>query len=439
MTRIYPDYAYGPGPRAGCFWDSTCELPEMPALDHDLRCDVAIIGAGVTGLNAAMTLRVGGVDVCVLEAEQPGWGASGRNGGFCCLGGGKLSDAALDRQFGKAARLEWRQAEVAAVNHVAAFLDVQGEDADRQPGGETWVAHRRRHLRGLDAEMAAMEENYGVSPKRHDAADLVALGMSAGFHGGLTLPIGFGLNPRKYMAALLRHCRSAGVGIHGHSPVQSLLRRDGGWRLAVPGGSIQAREVIVATNGYCSETLPSWLAGRYMPAQSAVIVTRPLTPEELESQGWTSRQMVYDSRQLLHYFRLLPDNRMLFGMRGGLIAGPSAQDRSLRKAAGDFRRMFPAWQEVEVTHSWSGFVSLSRRLLPIVGPVPEAPGLWTAMCYHGNGVAMGSYAGTLVAQSVLAEDRRPAVLRTRAMPFPLGRARRALLWAAYLGYVVADL
>ena len=102
MTRIFSDYAYGSGPRDGCWWDTTCDLPETSQLDTDIACNVAIIGAKFTKLNAALRLAEQGVDVVVLDARHIGWGASGRNGGFCCLGGGSASDAQLDRRFGQA-------------------------------------------------------------------------------------------------------------------------------------------------------------------------------------------------------------------------------------------------------------------------------------------------------------------------------------------------
>ena len=134
--------------------------------------------------------------------------------------------------------------------------------------------------------------------------------MSGPFHGGLTIPLGFALNPRKYHAGLARAAQQAGATLHAHSPVTRLRPIAGRWQLDTAAGSVTADRVLLATNGYSSEDLPDWLAARYLPVQSSVIVTAPLTEAQRQAQGWTSRQMAYDTRQLLHYFRLLPDNRM---------------------------------------------------------------------------------------------------------------------------------
>ena len=441
MTRVFGDFAYGAGPRAGCFWDTTCEMPASPRLDGALHADVAIIGAGFTGLNAAATLAEGGASVVVLEAEQPGWGASGRNGGFCCLGGGMTDDAALDRRFGQDARLEWRRTEVEAIEHVAAFLDRTGAQVDRHSVGETWLAHRSRDMRHVPDVLRAIRENYGVDAKVTDRGSLARAGLKAGFHGAVTIPIGFALDPRKYLAALLRNASASGARVYGQAMVTGLERDGSCWRLRVGRHEVTAGQVIVATNGYGSETIPPWLSGRFMPAQSSVGVTRVLTAQELDAQGWTSQQMCYDSRNLLHYFRLMPNGRMLFGVRGGLISSAASERAARRRLLQDFRAMFPAWAHVEMQFFWSGMVCLSRSLMPFVGRIPGSRGLWSAMCYHGNGVAMGSYCGQIIGTAVLNDrtDDVPHAISGALRRFPLGRFRRWLMPPIYAGMWLRDL
>lgn len=214
-----------------------------------------------------------------------------------------------------------------------------------------------------------------------------------------------------------------------------------GWSLRINGHALHADQVIIATNGYSSEDVPQWLTGRYMPSQSNVLVTRPLSDDELAAAGWTTDQMAYDTRNLLHYFRLMPDRRFLFGMRGGLLTGRAAERRATAKIRSDFDQIFPAWHAVETTHSWSGMVCLARDLLPFAGPVPKSKGLWAGMCYHGNGVAMGSYTGALLAQ--LVQGKQPELLYPKPMQAPLrrfelGRLRRAVMPFAYVGLMLAD-
>ena len=441
MKRIFADYAYGPGPRAGCWWDDTCALPDRPAVQGAQATDVAIIGGGFTGISAALHLAQAGVRVTLLDAEHVGWGASGRNGGFCCLGGSMAEDAALDRRFGREGRLEYRATEVAAVNLVDRLITRHGIGVDRHSRGETELAHRARDMETLRRRADSIAENYGVEAELIEAKELGHHGMAGPFHGAMTLPIGFGLNPRKYLAGLAAAAEGAGAMLVEGSPVTDLCRDGHGWRLTAGQGTLRADQVIIATNGYSSEDLPDWFAGRYMPGQSNVLVTRPLSEAELSAAGWTTDQMAYDTRNLLHYFRLMPDRRFLFGMRGGLLTGTTAEARSKARIRRDFESMFPAWAGVESTHMWSGMVCLARDLLPFVGAVPNAPGLWAGLCYHGNGVAMGSYSGALLAD--LVQGKTPGLDRPQAMckplsRFPFGRLRRAVMPVAYAGLMMAD-
>ena len=441
MKRIYADFAYSEAPRAGCWWDQTHGAPERPALQGDAQADVVIIGGGFTGLNAALHLAQAGVGATVLEAERVGFGASGRNGGFCCLGGGMLDDAALDRKFGRTERLGWRQAEVAAIRQVEDFIVARGINVDRHSQGETQLAHRPRDFEEMRGRLAYYAENYGVTARLTEKADLAAEGLNAGFEGAITVPIGFGLNPRKYVTALAQAAEEAGAAIYHNSPATGVTGRKGAFEVTTPQGRIRAERVIIATNGYSSEDLPPWLAARYMPTQSSVIVTRPMTEAELSAQGWTSQQACYDSRHLLHYFRLMPDNRMLFGVRGGLMSNPNSERRALARARADFEAMFPAWRHVETPHGWSGMVCIARNRMPFVGQVPDQPGIFAGLCYHGNGVAMGSYSGALLAdlvRGITPERPYPAPMRAPLARFELGRFRRAVMPFAYAGFALSD-
>ncbi len=441
MKRIYPDFAYGDGPRAGCWWDQTISTASRHKLAGDHRCDVAIVGGGFSGVSAALHLAHAGVSVTVLESRQIGWGASGRNGGFCCLGGGMLDNAALERQFGKAGRHDWRAAEVAAINLVDDFVTRHDLDVDRHSEGETQLAHRPKDFEALRRDVDSIAEDYGVTATLTNKSDLAGAGMNAGFHGALTLPVGFALNPRKYITGLAQIAEAAGAQMFEGTPVSEISKQRDAYVLTTPGGRVTADKVIIATNGYSSDDVPDWLAGRYMPTQSSIIVTRPLTDIELNTQGWTTGQASYDTRRLLHYFRLMPDKRMLFGVRGGLLASPGSEARAIARARRDFDAMFPAWRQVETAHAWSGMVCIARDRMPFVGEVPDQPGMFAAMCYHGNGVAMASYSGALLADLVLGKspDRVfPAAMQRPLARFELGRFRRAVMPFAYAAFAMSD-
>lgn len=437
MMRIFPQYAYGCGPRDGCWWDETAEIGTNPVLKGDITSDVVVIGAGITGLSAAYHLARAGASVVVVDANAVGWGASGRNGGFCCLGGAMASDTALDRRVGRAGRTEWRRTEVAAVDMVDRLIFDLNLNVDRHSVGETYLAHRPRDAAAFEDQALTIQTNYGVTPEILSRARLASVGMNGPFFGGLTTPIGFGLNPRKYVAGLSEAACAAGAQIFDQSAAIGLDSRG----ITTALGRVHADRVLLATNGYSSEDVPDWLAGRYLPAQSTVLVTRPLADSELDAQGWTSTQMAYDSRHLLHYFRLMPDRRFLFGMRGGLFSSPQSESRARAKVLRDFHRMFPAWEKIGITHSWSGMVCLARGMTPFLGPVPGMPNLLAGFAFHGNGVAMGTFVGHLLAQLALGQKPAlfPRVMREPARRFPLGPMRRILMPPIYAAYHMADM
>ncbi|MGX9355729.1 NAD(P)/FAD-dependent oxidoreductase [Roseobacteraceae bacterium S113] len=441
MQRLYEPFAYSDAPLERCLWNDVPALPGNAPVQGTRSVDVAIIGGGYTGLSAALHLAEAGEEVCVLDAQRIGWGASGRSGGFCCLGGGKISNAALTRRFGPQERASYRRAEVEAVGFVDDLTQRLALKVERHSEGETLLAHTPRHWRALKAEAGEVEADYGVTPDLIAQDALRQHGMGGPFFGAMTIPIGFALNPRAYVQGLARAAQEAGALLYDASPVSAIAQNAHGFALTTPAGRVTARRIILATNGYSSDDVPDWLRARYVPLQSNVLATRPLTPDERAAQGWTTGQMAYDTRHLLHYFRLMPDGRFLFGMRGGVYATKRGNGALKAKIHANFRAMFPAWAGVEIPYFWSGLVCLARNRLPFVGAIPEMPGAFAGLAYHGNGIAMGSYAGRLLADLVrdrAPEHLYPAALQAPPRRFPLGRYRRVLLQGINAVYGLAD-
>lgn len=433
MRRVFPPHTYGDAPRANCYWGETVSDPGFPVANGPLTCDVAVIGAGFTGLSAALHLAEGGADVVVLEAQHPAWGASGRNGGFCCLGGFGAPDGVITRLHGETARVQARQTEMAAVGTVDALTTRLALDVERHSDGETVMGFTPKSLTEFERKAERIQSDLGITPEVHQDSQLAALGMSGPFNCGMTTPVGFGLNPAKYALGLAQSASDAGARIFVHSPVQR-IDHAGGFTLHTDNAQITAKRLIVATNGYSSDDLPAWMRARYLPAQSHVLVTRTLSDEEIAAQGWSTNQMAYDERFFLHYFRLMPNRRFLFGMRGGLFSSHKWDARMHRTIRAHFERMFPAWAHIDTPYSWNGLLSLSRDMTPYCGPIPELPGAFTALSFQGNGVAMGSHAGTILAD--LAQGKTPVsmypeIMRKPPRRFPLGRLRRAWLWPPY--------
>lgn len=404
--------------------------------------DAAVIGAGFAGLSAAMKLAEAGMSVCVLEAEHVGYGASGRNGGFCCLGGAMLGSRQLVQRFGLDEARRFMAYQVAGINQVAQRLNTWGLDADCHSRGEITLAHRPKDLDGLKAEADYLKSNFGIKSRILDKSELAAEGYGGpGFYGGLYMPYGFALNPMAYLYGLADDVRQKGGRIYGKSAVRGLSRDGDRWRLDTEHGFVRARTVLLAGNGYARENVPKWLYGRTLPAMSSIHVTRPLTDAELAEQGWTSETMASDSRILLHYFRLMPDRRFLFGTRGGIFENEPAVKAMHKRARNDFETMFPAWKHVESEYSWYGKVCLSRNLTPFVGEVPGMDGLYAAMGWHGSGIAMASLSGEKAAGLIMGTTRPDDLPETIQKPFkrfPFPSLRKAYLQGAYWWYGYQD-
>ncbi|WP_264212321.1 NAD(P)/FAD-dependent oxidoreductase [Leisingera thetidis] len=445
LRRIYNAHAYDTDAPVGSYWDATLPAaPAYPALDGGRRTGVAIIGAGYTGLSAALHLaRDHGEAPLVIDAAQPGWGASGRNAGFCGFGGAKLGDAEIIRRFGEQDLRAFYSAQKEAVALVRGLTSTGGIAAEAQAEGEYCLAHSAQAARALPELAAGLSRYAGVDCPVLTAQEMRQEGLHGdGFHGGLLLPEGFGLNPGKYAAGLARQAQQAGAVIHGGTPALSVQEDPGGsYTIETPSGRIQADRLIVASNGYSSDNLPGWLRGRYLPVVSHIMVTRPLTDAEKQAQGWTTRRIAYDTRNLLHYFRLLPDNRVLFGMRGTSNITPGSVQQMRRRIRRDFEAMFPVLAQAETEYHWSGLVCLTRGLTPYAGRIGEWDRAWTGLGYHGGGVAMATYTGRLLAGLAAGrpyDSPLPGLMQAVPRPFPLPRLRRHCLPAAYAFYGIKD-
>ncbi|MDG1430482.1 MAG: FAD-dependent oxidoreductase [Paracoccaceae bacterium] len=441
MSLIFEDRAYEAASLRGCFWAEDYPRSDLvwPQAKADFSAEVAIIGAGYTGLSAALHLAEQGIDVAVFDMHAPGWGASGRSGGFCCLGGAMASDSAIRARFGQDGLDEWDSAQENAVDLVAALMKRHAILADTHSDGETQLAHSPRAYRRL-MQRAARDREKGNTINFIETQDLAEYGMSnASLLGGRTENVGFGLHPRKYVLGLAEAAKRAGAKIYSNSLVHGISRSSDGYELALPSVKVRAKKLILATNGYSRDDVPKWLKGRFMPVQSNIIVTRELTDAELQSQGWTSSQMVYDTRELLHYFRLLPDNRMMFGMRGGITATPNMDRKMHQLIRRDFEQMFPAWSHVETPWFWTGLVCLTRKHVPFVGAIPDMPNAFAGFGWHGNGIAIGTYAGKQLAAMASGQDAAiPTVMKGRPTRLPFGKRRRMILPPIYGALAVRD-
>jgi glycine/D-amino acid oxidase-like deaminating enzyme len=395
-----------------------------------------VIGGGYTGLSAALHLaRDHGVDVRVLESGHIGWGSSGRNGGFCCLPATKLSIQSLIKRYGLDETKRFYAAQLEGIELVRALGKDEAIDFDLRGDGNFTVAHRPARFADLADEAEALTKLFGIRTKLMRAAEFAEVGHdSTEQYGALFMAAGFALHPLKFLSGLARAAVRHGAVLHSHSRVLDWQRNGVQHHLTTAGGRLSARRVVLATNAFTREGLNPAFDSRVLPAISNIVTTRPLTKRELASHSWHTDNPICNTRDLLFYYRLLPDRSFLFGARG---------DTTGRPEHGEHMRSWLLRRLGQViTHFWRGLVCVTERMTPSVGRLDDDPSVWFGFGYHANGVNTAPWTGMMLARMIAGSNRGldevPTVMRGLAPRFPFAGLRRWYLRGAYLCYRIRD-
>ncbi|MDH3763254.1 MAG: FAD-binding oxidoreductase [Gammaproteobacteria bacterium] len=407
------------------------------ALDGDQNCEVAIIGGGYSGLSAALHLaRDFNVDVCLLEAGHIGWGASGRNGGFCTTGMTKLSLKSQLKKFGVEQTRAFYQSQAEAVNLVRSLGE--DEDIDFLPQGdaEFLVADSDAHFEQMQKQAEIERSLLGLDISVHDRDEFREIGYDSPHqHGAVAHRPSFGLHPLRYAQGLAAAAQRRGARIHPHSEVLSWRKQGDRHRLETASGSISAKQVILTGNGFMPEHLHRGVEGRPLPLQSAIVVTRAMSKDELRDKGWHTDNPTFNSKHMFFYYRLLSDGRFMLGGRANHIGDPAGAEATYAELKQSIAQMWPQFADIEYTHQWRGLVCFAMNYRPSIGRMPEDKSVYFAYGYHGNGVNSATWSGRELARwlagkhsgSAILPQHLPAIVRGRAPRFPLAGLRRQYL------------
>jgi gamma-glutamylputrescine oxidase len=394
------------------FYEATVVRSERPHLTGRRAADVCIVGGGLAGLSTALGLVERGVrDVVVLEAQQVGFGASGRNGGFV-FGGYSLDCADLLKILGARRARELYTLTTDAVDLMRQRIERYSIACDATHAGvilANWFDEPAR----LDAQRRLMRESFGVDWEPLSASALAAQLKTERYHGGLLERNAFHFHPLKYVLGVAAAVEAAGAQIYEQSPVVRLQSYGSGFLVATAGGAVEARHVVLAGGGYARNVYRQ-VERAVLPIATYVMATEPLGARLKEAIGTAAA--VYDTRFAFDYYRPLPDTRILWGGRISVLnREPQAIARLLRR---DLLKVYPQLHDVRIEHAWGGLMSYARHKMPQIGQ--SAEGVWYAVGFGGHGMAPTTVSGELLAAAIAGERPVPEAFATFGLTHTFG-------------------
>ncbi|PCI69636.1 MAG: oxidoreductase [Gammaproteobacteria bacterium] len=451
-----PLKSYSPGvgeryPNSYWFNHSGPAPKQSNKLQKDIEVDVAIIGAGYTGLSCAYHLATEHkIKAHILEANQTAWGCSGRNAGFILKSTGRKPYARMIRQWGESVAKDIYNETCEGLETVNQLIST-GIDCDPQAKGYLRVAHKPSMVKVIKAQAKLLKQLFSYDVEYISQNELKTDYFdSRHAFGAIRFADGYGVNPLKLAWGYQNLAIRAGAEIYTASPVEKIISIDqahsgagsntrsyansdkNNYRLITPEGIVTAKKVVIATNGYTPYQFHPSINNRMLPVLSQIIVTRPLTSAELSNCNFITSNVVMDTRALKYYFRKLPDNRLLFGGRGAIngkdAEDPYYADRLLKV----LKSSFPSLSEVKVDYSWSGWICMALDDLPHIVKGDAQGNLFYSAGYCGNGVSFSVQAGKRLAQQIAGQAVPNLPLYNQSLPkFPLPSLRRVGQWGYF--------
>ncbi len=407
-------------------------------IEKDITVDVAIIGAGYTGLSCALHLaRNHGIKAHVFEANQTAWGCSGRNAGFILKSSGRKSYTEMQKQWGEEVMRGIYQEMCAGVETVKSLI-AEGIDCDQQEAGYIKVAHKPAMFKVLQEQAKLQQNMFGYDVQILSQQELKQQYMAdENAYGAIRYQDGFGLNPLKLAWGYQKLARKIGVKVHTSSPISFQKKQllNNYQLLQTPLAQIKAKQVVIATNGYTPKNFHPLITSKTLPVLSQIIVTEALTDEQIAACNFLTSNVVMDTRALKYYYRKLPDNRILFGGRGA-ITGRGAEDAYYAKRLlSVLKTSFPALNNLKYDYAWSGWICMALDDMPHIyqgSSENNQQNIFYAMGYCGSGVSFSVQAGKRLAEKVAGKILPNLPLYQKPLPtFPFAPLRRVGQWGYF--------
>lgn len=409
------------------YWaDTVGQTPKTRRLNQSIQTDTLIIGGGYAGLSCAYHLAKDyGEKATLIEANGIGFGCSGRNAGFVLPLSGRLGYEALVKRFGFEQAKLIHQEFIGGVDLVEQLITNSNTDVNKVPAGYLKIAHRPKYYDKLryHADFMAKHFDYQVTPITKSELRNEYLDHHQA-HGALLYQQGYGIHPFKLCLGLHQMATDLGCDIYDNTPALN-IEYDGKTHIVTTdNGQILAKNLVICTNGYTPKTMHPVIDKRFLPIQTSVIVTRPLTPSELHNSHYHSNQVMMDTRELKYYYRKLPDNRILFGGRGAITGKQALSGKYHQRLLQALKQALPALHQVTIDYQWDGWINVSLDEVPHIYQADNQ--VFYSGGYCGAGLSFSLQAGKRLAQKVAndTDSHQIPMLNTPLPKFPFSPFRR---------------
>ena len=408
MKNLYHSDIYKFNTPVKSYWEETSnEKLNLEKLTKNINCEIVVVGGGYTGLLCAINLIENyNLDVILIEAGKIGWGASSRNGGFCSFPPIKTSFKKLQKIYGKEETKKFFRNAVEGSNYTKDIISNYNIDCDVTGESNFIVAHHPNKFKQIKEQAEVYKSEFGIETEIYSKEEFNKFGHGGNEQfGALSYKPGFAINPLKFVNGITKYALSKKLKIFEHTLVDKINKNNGYYTLKSKEGSVKAKKVVVATNGFYQEGLVPQLNSRILPVISNIIVTRKLTDKEIDLHNFKTFSPIVNTKNLLYYYRKLPDSRILFGTRGDYIGSDQSNLDRAKIMEKFFKNIFPDWAKISIDYNWRGLIAMSQKLTPSIGKI-ENEEIYYGFGYHGVGVSSAPWTGYQLSKLVFSSNSK---------------------------------
>ncbi len=443
MANLYHQDIYNFNEPIKSYWETTTNAKnKYEELKKNIQASIVVIGGGYTGVSCALSLAKNyNEDVIIIEAGHIGWGSSARNAGFCCIPPAKMSVEKMFSKYGKEETRKFFKNTIEGSNFTKDLIVEYNIDCDLTGDCNYEVAPHPSYFESIKKEADIYKNEFGIETKIFSKEEFNEIGHSGEEQfGAFSYKPGFAINPLKFLLGIANEAKNQGVKIYQKSKVTKIEKIRDKYNIIVNDNiNIASNKIVMATNGFYKDDLFPKLNNMILPVISNIIITRPLTNEEIMSHNFVTHNPILNIRNLLFYYRLLKDNRFLFGARGDLVGSEKSSLNKSKKMEQQMKKVFPNWKEVEIDFHWRGLVAVTTKFTPSIGKL-EQDEIYYSFGYQANGVNTAPWSGNELAKLIVSNSKNLNISKfflglPKKIPFPKLRLFYLKLYLMYCSFI----